>query len=161
VNPLLSFARHRRLRPVAVWLMAMLVPMHAVAASVLAALGPLHTHAPARAVAILEDFRRLSSPATLAPRHVATALGHFHVASAERHRHATSDASVQLVGDGASTALDADTSSSGIALAAFVAMPEANAEWHCEIRRDVRPSHAAWVPQVHVSEPFERPPRIA
>jgi hypothetical protein len=160
VNPLVFFARRRRLRSLAVWLMIALVPMHALAASVLVALGPLHTHAAAPSVAVLDDVRRVSSHPSLAPRHVATAFGHFHAGAAERHRHPSGDASVHVVGDSAAAALDADASSTA-ALAAIVAVPEAGVEWRCEPPGGVRPAHTGWVPQMHVPEPFERPPRTA
>jgi hypothetical protein len=161
VKLILLFGRHRRLRHLVVWLMVALVPMHAIAAGVLAALGPLHTHTAPRAVVVLEDFRRVSSAATLVPRHIATALWHVHAGGAERHRHASGDTSMHVVGDDAAAGLDADAAGSGAALAAIVAVPAGGIEWRCDTPDDVRPANAGWVPQTHVCEPVERPPRIA
>jgi len=143
-----------------VWLLAVLLPLHAAAASALAVRGPLHVHR-APTIVVLEDVRRASTPAAVALRHVALPFGHFHASAPERQRHAVSDASVVAIDDGTSAALDGDAALAAAALAATAGAPAARFVWTEPAPRDVRATHVAWVPLTHVALPFERPPRIA
>jgi len=141
-----------------VWILAVLLPLQAAAASALAARGPLHIHR-APVIVVLEDVRRMSTPGTIAVRHVATVLGHFHAGLPERHRHALDDASVVAIDDGGTATLDGGAT---LAVAAFVggaAPPAARFDWSPTAPTDVRATHDAWTPRTHDPAPPERPPR--
>lgn len=141
--------------------LALLVALQGMAAVVLAARGPLHTHRPARTLVVLDDLRR-------GPAHVESALasavlrhGHSHGGdTALRHLHAVGDASVTLaVGEAALHGGDVDDAGFGATLAALVALVPSVVAWLPHGARDVAASRLAWVPQTHLPEPFERPPR--
>ncbi len=139
--------------------LALLVALHGLGAVVLATLGPLHTHAAAATVVVLDDFRRVSMRVSTSEQAVAR-HGHPHRAgTALRHHHAADDASVSLAGGDAGRSLDADDAVFGTVLAGFVALLPSACAWQAQAPCDVRAVGLAWVPQTHHSEPFERPPR--
>ena len=142
---------------IVVWLLAILLPLHAAAASALAVRGPLHVHR-APTVVVLEDVRRASTSAAVALRHVALPFGHFHAGAPERHRHAVGDASVVAIDDGAS-AVDGDAALAAAAFAGSVAPPTARFVWSVTAPADVRATRAAWIPRTRDPAPPERPPR--
>ena len=150
-------ARQRRGRFV-VWILTVLLPLHAAAASALAVRGPLHVHR-APTFVVLEDVRRASTPAAVAVRHLALPLGHFHEGTPERHRHAIGDASVVALDDGGSTALDSDAALAAAAFTAAAGAPAARFVWAEPAPCDVRAMRAAWTPSTHDPAPPERPPR--
>ena len=92
VRPSLRSAFHRAI----VWLLAALVPLHALAAAVIAVAGPSHSHRepPASTRLVLDDFRRAPPQPLVEARAVAMHRphGHDHGETA-RHRHAAGDAS--------------------------------------------------------------------
>lgn len=141
-----------------VWMLAVLSPLQAAAASVLAVRGPLHVHR-APAVVVLEDVRRASTAPAIVVRHVALPIGHFHAGVPERHRHAIDDASVVVLDDGGSTTLDRDAALAAAAFAASAAPPAARFVWSARSPRDVRAMTEPWTPRTHDPAPPERPPR--
>jgi len=149
-------ARQRRGRFV-VWILTVLLPLHAAAASALAVRGPLHVHR-APTIVVLEDVRRASTSAAVALRHVALPFGHFHAGAPERHRHAVGDASVVAIDDGA-PAVDGDAALAAAAFAGSVAPPTARFVWSVTAPADVRATRAAWIPRTRDPAPPERPPR--
>ena len=149
-----------RLGRILVWLLAVLLPLHAAAASALAVRAPLHVHR-APAIVVLEDVRRASTPAAVAIRHVALPFGHFHSGAPERHRHAVGDASVVVLDDGGSAALDATAVLAAAAFAANAAPPAAAFAWSDAAPRDVRATRSAWSPCSRDPDRIERPPRLA
>lgn len=127
-----------------VWLLAALLPLQAVAATVLAARGPSHVHVPAKAETA--DILR--------------AFGHFHRAgAAERHHHAAGDTSVVHSGDGA--AIEQDSKAAGTTLAAFVALLSAPLGCTLPPATTVHAEHRPWAWLTHLPERLERPPRSA
>ncbi len=153
-------SRFRRLRAFVVWALVALLPLQAIAASMLAALGPLHTHRAKTTIIVLEDVRRASTHTAALPMHVATAFGHFHSGAPQRHHHASGDASVQVVDDGSQSAIDGEEMSAAN-LAATVALLPDLAVWLGRASGEVHAARAAWAPQTHEPEPLERPPRAA
>jgi hypothetical protein len=141
--------------------LALLVTLHGLGASVLATLGPLHTHKSAPSLVVLDDFRRGTWHAAVGKR-AAERHGHGHAAAtALRHHHAAGDASVNLAPGEAAQRLDADDAGFGTGLAAIVALVPTALAWSPQAPRDVPAARLAWVPQTHHPEPFERPPRCA
>ncbi|MEO8525652.1 MAG: hypothetical protein ABI460_13090 [Caldimonas sp.] len=141
-------------------LLACLVPLHGLAAGMIAAIGPAHSHK-AMASIVLEDFRRAPAQITVLPTHVATAFGHFHAAgSSQRHHHARGDASVVLA-DGEALQSSGDGDDLGISptLAMFVALLPSGIAWSPATLDAVAASHAPWVPETHHPALPERPPR--
>jgi hypothetical protein len=141
-----------------VWLLAVLLPLHAAAAGALAVCGPLHIHR-APTIVVLEDVRRTSAPAVVSVRHVALPIGHFHAGVPVRHQHARDDASVVALDDGGSAAVDGDGALAAAALAASAALPATRFVWSAMAPHDVRAIRAAWTPRTHDPAPPERPPR--
>ncbi len=156
MTPLGLRFRHRATRTV-VWLLAVLLPLHAAAASALAVRGPLHVHR-AAALVVLEDVRRAATAHDVAVRHLALPFGHFHAALPERHRHAIGDTSVVAIDDGGSAALDGDGALAAAALAATAGAPAARFVWSEPALREVRATRTAWTPRTHDPAPPERPP---
>lgn len=144
-----------------VWAMVALVPMQAVAAGMLTALGPAHTHRAMRAIVVLDDVRRVSVHPVALPEHVATAFGHFHAGTPQRHQHAVGDPSVVVLDDASQAAVNAADMSAGAALAAGVGLLPAGLAWLGPASGAVHAACAAWSPQTHDPQPLERPPRAA
>ena len=151
---------HARLRPVLVWLLALLLPMQAMAAGVFTVMGPAHFHKPSQAPLVLNDFRRWH-PSPL-PQPAAFAFsGHSHgAATQQRHHHARGDASVVRSGqDGPMNSLDADEGPSAAAsLASVLAILLEWPAWKpCP---SVAPlaSHAGWALLTGFDRPPDRPP---
>ncbi len=141
--------------------LACLVPLQGLAAAMVAAVGPAHTHKPIATKLVLEDFRRAPASVSTLPTHVATALGHFHGSDTPlRHHHARGDAGVVLA-DGAAlqSAGDGDDVSISPSLAVFVALlPSAMAALPAA-PDSAAAAHAPWAPQTHCPALPERPPR--
>lgn len=150
-------------------LLAGLVSLQGLAAGMIAAVGPAHTHKPVATAhstvataLVLEDFRRAPSQVWAPPVHVATAYGHFHATQAAlRHHHARGDASVVLA-DGEAWQSNSDDEDLSISptLALFVALlPSAMAPL-LDAPAGTAASHAPWAPQTHHPALPERPPRV-
>ena len=150
-------------------LLAALVPLQGLAAGMIAAMGPAHTHKAVTArqtivatALALEDFRRAPTSVAAKPTHVATAFGHFHATQAPlRHHHARGDDSVVLA-DGAALQSNGGGEELSISptLALFVArLPSAMASLPAAPVAAAA-SHAPWAPQTHCPALPERPPRV-
>jgi hypothetical protein len=144
-----------------VWAMVGLVPLQAIAACMLAALGPAHAHRTARTIVVLDDMRRASVHPVARLAHVATALGHFHAGTPERHQHALGDPSVVVLDDASQVAIDAAETSAGAASAAGIGLLPAALAWLAPACGAVQAACAAWSLQTHDPQPLERPPRAA
>ena len=144
-------------------LLACLVPLQGLAAGMIAAAGPAHTHKQMATTLVLEDFRRAPASVSTPPTHVATAFGHFHGAdTALRHHHPRGDASV-VPADGATlqAAGDGEDASISPSLAVFVALlPSAMAPLPAAPDAAAA-AHAPWAPQTHCPALPERPPRAS
>src|SRR5450755_963125 len=109
--------------------LALLVTLQGAGASVLATLGPLHTHKTAAPLVALDDFRRGHSQFSAGER-AAERHGHGHgIDTSLRHHHAAGDASVSLAAGEAAQGLDADDAGPGTTLAAIVALVPAAPAW--------------------------------
>ncbi len=142
-------------------LLACLVPLQGLAAGVIAAVGPAHTHQPMVTSLVLEDFRRAPASVSTLPTHIATALGHFHGADAPlRHHHARGEGSVVLADSAAlQGAGDGGDVSISPSLAVFVALlPSAMASLPAAPDAAAA-AHAPWAAQTHCPALPERPPR--
>ncbi len=141
--------------------LALLMTLQAIAAAALATLGPLHTHRAAPAFVVLDDARRgpphgLSAETEAARRH-----GHSHAgASTLRHHHAPGDTSVVLA-DGEAALHAGDLDDSSAALGALIGLVPSVVPWLPLGTRNVEATRRAWVPQTHLPEFPERPPRTA
>ena len=134
--------------------------LHGIGAGVLATLGPLHTHAPDRVAAVLDDGRRGPSHVPSTIERAALIYGHSHGdGSAARHHHPAGDPSVALAGD--SLQGDSDDGGVGASLGAVLALVPAGIDWLPQAARDVQASRLAWVPRTRPPEPIEKPPRSA
>jgi hypothetical protein len=142
-------------------LLVCLVPLHGLAASMIAAIGPAHSHKIMATAIVLEDFRRAPTQLAAPPTHVATAFGHLHVgAGPQRHHHARGDASVVLAdGEALQSNGDGDELSSSPTLAMFVALIPSALAWLPATPDAVAASRAPWAPQTHHPALPERPPR--
>ena len=144
-------------------LLACLVPLQGLAAGMIAAVGPAHTHKPMATTLVLEDFRRAPASVSTLPTHVATIFGHFHApATPLRHHHARGDASV-ILADGAAlqSAGDSDDASIGPSLAVFVALLPSAITPLPAAPAAAMAAHAPWAPQTHCPALPERPPRAS
>jgi hypothetical protein len=139
-------------------LLALLVTLQGVGASVLATLGPLHTHKIAPTFVVLDDFRRGTTHVWPSER-ASERHGHSH--GALRHHHAAGDASMNLAPGEAAQGLDGDDAGFATTLGFIVALVAAPLVWLQQAPRDVRAARHGWVPRTHLLEPFERPPRSA
>ncbi len=160
MKPAASTLKHRAL----LWVLACLIPLQGMAASVLATLGPAHVHRAANlAPPELEDFRRAPLHPALRLTHVDSMFGHFHSDAAPlRHHHAGRDATVVLVGDDAAQQVaGADESNLSPALGALVTMIPSVVAWLAPAPTSVRACGDAWASLTNDPEPFERPPRPA
>lgn len=151
---------HARVRRVLIWLLALLLPMQAMAAGVFTVMGPAHFHKPSDAPLVLTDFRRWHVTPLRQPP-VFTFSGHSHGAAAQqRHHHASRDASVVRSGqDGPMNRPEVDEGTSAAAsLASVLAMILAWLAW--EPSRSVGPlaSHAGWALLTGFDAPLDRPP---
>ncbi|MCE9660881.1 MAG: hypothetical protein K8R60_20325 [Burkholderiales bacterium] len=143
-----------------VWLLACLVPLQALAAGVLAATGPAHTHLPAASARlVLDDLRRAPVRRLAVETHVASAFGHLHGGDAARHHHAASDASVVIDAAGLVQAGDGDDMSTSPSLGVFVGLISAPPGWLAQATTEPPAAHARWTPQTHHPALPERPPR--
>jgi hypothetical protein len=144
-----------------VCLLACLVSMQGLAAGVIAAVGPSHTHKPMATSLVLEDFRRAPVSVSTLPTHVATAFGHVHDADTpRRHHHSHGDASVVLA-DGAALQAAGDSEDAGISpsLYVFVALLPSAMTPLPAAPHAATAAHAPWTPQMHCPALPERPPR--
>jgi len=158
-----TFAFSPTTRRLVACLLACLVPLQGLAAGMIAAVGPAHTHKSMGTTLVLEDFRRAPASVSTLPTHVATSFGHFHNADTPlRHHHARGDGSVVLA-DGAALQAAGDGDDAGISpsLAVFVALlPSAMAS--LTVAPDAAAAaHAPWTPQTHCPALPERPPRAS
>jgi hypothetical protein len=158
-SPLSAFSPFAR-RLVAC-LLACLVPLQGLAATMIAAIGPAHSHKVMATAIVLEDFRRAPSQLVAPPTHVAIAFGHFHAAgSSQRHHHARGDASIVLAdGEALQSNGDGDDLSISPTLAMFVALLSSALPWQPTALDAVAASRAPWVPETHHPALPERPPR--
>jgi hypothetical protein len=158
-RPLFAFSPFAR-RLVAC-LLACLVPLQGLAAGMIAAIGPAHSHKIVATAIVLEDFRRAPSQLAAPPTHVATAFGHFHAGeTSQRHHHARGDASVVLAdGEALPSSGDGDDLSISPTLAMFVALLPSGLAWLPATLDAVAASRAPWVPETHHPALPERPPR--
>jgi hypothetical protein len=138
--------------------LALWVTLQGAGASVLATLGPLHTHKMPPAFVVLDDFRRGSTHVSASER-ASERHGHSH--GALRHHHAAGDASMKLAAGEAAQGLDGDDAGFATSLGAMIALVPAPLAWLPQTPRDVRAARHGWVPRTHLPEPFERPPRFA
>ena len=167
--PFDSSARPQLARRIAIWILIALMPLQAMAASVLAARGPAHVHrapsgatlAAASNALVLVDFRREAGPSMARERHLATPFGHFHGAGVvQRHHHARSDAGVVRLGDDAAPAgSDGDEFTPSPSLAAFVALIDSARHRLPKATATTAASHAAAPFRSHLPRLPERPPR--
>ena len=158
-----TFAFSPATRRLVVCLLACLMPLQGLAAGMIAAVGPAHTHKPMAATLVLEDFRRAPASVSTLPTHVATALGHFHDADTpRRHHHAHGDASI-VFADGMALQAAGDNDDAGIspALAVFVALLPSAMTLLPAARDGAAAAHAPWAPQTHCPALPERPPRAS
>lgn len=142
-------------------LLACLVPLQGLAASMFATIGPAHSHKVMAATIVLEDFRRAPAQLTAPPTHVATAFGHFHSGGSPlRHHHARGDGSVVLADSEALQSNgDGDDLSISPTLAMFVALLPSALVWLPTTADAVAASRTSWAPQTHHPALPERPPR--
>ena len=159
-----SFIRPATSRRLTLWLLAAVMVAQAVGASVLATVGPVHSHkASVRSVALeYFDLRRAPSPIASRPSHVLTAFGHFHGdRQPHRHYHRADDDSVVMLDAGGSPQGDeAREATCAAALAAVALLPSPLAGF----ARDDAPAPrtgATWPSLTHDPEPLEKPPRFA
>lgn len=143
--------------------LALLMTLQAIAAATLATLGPLHTHRAAPAIVVLDDARRGPPHGPSAEAQAVRRHGHSHGgASTLRHHHAPGDTSVVLAdGEAALHAGDLDDSGAGAALGALIGLVPSVVPWLPLGPPDVAATRRAWVPQTHLPEFPERPPRTA
>ena len=143
--------------------LALLVALQAVAGSVFATLGPLHTHSvPTTAFVVLDDLRRGPPRVDVADRAVRR-HGHAHDGSvALRHHHSQGDSSVVFASDASRQATDADEGLAGAAaLAACIRLVPGALAWASPALCERRLSAAVPLPRSQPPDPFERPPRRA
>jgi hypothetical protein len=144
-----------------VWLLACLVPLQALAAGVIGATGPAHTHLPAAGTRlVLDDLRRAPLRRVVTETHVAGAFGHFHSGgAAERHHHAPGDLTVVIDGADLLHAGDADDIGASPSLGVFVGLISLPPGWLVASTPEPPAAHARWTPQTHHPALPERPPR--
>jgi len=150
-----AFTR-RTTRLLALWLLALVLPLQGTAAAVFAAMGPAHGHRVASVAApVLEDFRRWK-PAAQREQHVFAALGHFHALDTpQRHHHARSDASVVAV---ATDVSDAGEATGASAVAVLAPIPGV-VTWLPPALASVDASGPLWPALTGFVLPLDRPPR--
>ena len=151
---------HARTRQVLIWLLALLLPMQAMAAGVFTVMGPAHFHKPSQAPLLLNDFRRWHPSPIPQPQAIAFSAHSHGAAAQQRHHHASGDASVVRSGqDGPMNSPDADEGPTAAAsLASVLAMILEWPAW--KPFRSVGPlaSHADWALRTGFDPPLDRPP---
>lgn len=155
--------RPRRLRLLAAWLLAVLVPLQGLAVTLIQVRGPGHTHVVVPARIVLVDFRRDigPSPRTQDPLEgIADAWhGHSH-GTAQFHHHAFDDRSVVYAdGERFGGAIDHDDGTGLDAAPAFLPLPSALPSWAAACLRQADISGPLWTPTAAGSARLERPPR--
>lgn len=137
-------------RRIVVWLLALVLPLQGLAATLVQVRGPAHVHARSEARTVLVDFRRPPS------------LAHVHAHGVAHHHHGADDASVTFVdGDRFGDAQPHDAGTAGDAAGAFLPLPAEAVRWLGAAIGHLRRAGPAWTPTTTDPTRLERPPRSA
>jgi hypothetical protein len=147
--------KHRAMRVIVTWLLALVLPVQGTAVGIFAVIGPAHVHTTTQSPVVLEDFRRWR-PAPAVQTHVFADWGHFHAGAApQRHHHDVHDGSVVRTDvDDADEALDAN-------VPAALALIPSVATYAPPRATGATAARPLWAMQTSFVEPLDRPPRRA